>query len=100
MGLIVALMLAGIGAYSLTLDASAHVLFSRALALLVASSPGLFRGCALFGRRSVCALRVVREFYPDLAQGDDVRPADNPDVFAAGGVGQPQSEIFLGVSDR
>jgi len=74
--------------------------FSRALELPVTSVRGLFQGCDLFGRRSVFALRVVRGFYRDFAQGDDVRPADNPDVFPAGGGSQPPAEIFLGGSDR
>jgi hypothetical protein len=73
--------------------------FSRALELPVASVRGLFQGCDLFGCRSVFALRVVRGFYRDFAEGDNVRPADNPDVFAAGCGDQPPAEIFLGVSD-
>ena len=70
--------------------------FSRALELSVASVRGLFQGCDLFGRRTVFVLRVVRGLYRDFAQSDDVRPADNPDVFAARGGGQPPAEIFLG----
>jgi hypothetical protein len=74
--------------------------FPRALELPVASFRGLFQSRDLFGRRSVFALRVVRGFYRDFAQGDYVRPADNPDVFAARGSGQPSAKVFLGVSDR
>ena len=74
--------------------------FSRAFELPVASVRGLFQVCDLFRRCPVFALRIVRRFYRDSAQGDDVRPADNPDVFAAGGGGQPPAEILLCVSDR
>lgn len=73
--------------------------FPRTLEFSVASVRSPFQSCDLFRSRSVLALGVVGGFDRDFAQGDDVGPADNSDVFAAGGGGQPSAEVFLGVSD-
>jgi len=74
--------------------------FSRALECPVTSGGSLFQGGYLFGCRCVFALRVVRRFHLHFAQGDDVRPTDNTDVFAAGRGSQPSAEVLLGIRDR
>lgn len=77
------------------LDREAHQ-FSRALESPVMSVRGLLQSRDLFGRRSVFALRVISGFHFDLSQRDDVRPTDNPDVFAAGSNRQSTTEILSG----
>ncbi len=58
-----------------------------------------FQGGDLFRCGSIFALGVVRGFHLHFAQGDDVRSADNPDIFAARGSSQPPAQVFLGIRD-
>lgn len=55
------------------------------LELSVAVVGGLLKVSNLFRCHPIFALSVIRGFNRDFAQGDDVRSADNADVFAAGG---------------
>ena len=73
--------------------------FSRALKPPVMFVRGFFQGCHLLRGCSVFALRVVRRFHLHFAQSDNVCPADDTDVFSAGGCGQPPAEVFFGVRD-
>ena len=70
------------------------------LELSVAVVGGLLKVSNLFRCHPIFALSVIRGFNRDFAQGDDVRSADNADVFAAGSGCQPPAEILLSVSDR
>ncbi len=69
--------------------------FSRAFELLVAAVCSLFQVCDLIRRHSVFALRVVGGLYRDFALRNDVRPADNADVFPAGGAAANQRLRFF-----
>ncbi len=53
----------------------------------------------MVGCGSIFALCVVRGFHLHFSQGDDVRPADNADVFTTRGSRQPSAQVFLGVRD-
>src|SRR5262245_8537931 len=74
--------------------------FSRPLEAPVTTVGGFIQGCDLFGRRLVFALRVVGGFDLHFTQGDNFRPAHNPDVFAPGGGHQPPTQVFFCVRDR
>lgn len=65
----------------------------------VMSVGSLFQGSHLIGCSPIFALRVVCGFNFHFAQGNDVRPADNPDIFTARGGSQPPAQVFLGVCD-
>jgi hypothetical protein len=73
--------------------------FSRALERPVASVRRLFQGRYVFRGRPIFALRVIRGFHLHFAQSDNVRPADDTNVFAAGGGSQPAAQVLFGVRD-
>ena len=61
---------------------------------------GFFDGGDLVRCGPIFALRVIRGFNFHFAQGDDVRAADNTDIFAARSSSQPPTQVLLGVRDR
>jgi hypothetical protein len=65
--------------------------FEFAVSFVVAfsSAANLLPGCR------VLALRVIGGFHLNLAQSDDVRPTDNPKIFALSRSSEPTAKFFL-----
>src|SRR5215831_8169631 len=60
----------------------------------------LLKHSDLLLRRPVFALRIIYGFHLDFAQGDDVGPADDPDILPVGRSIKPAAQILLGVRNR
>jgi len=61
---------------------------------------GFFERGHLLRGGAVLTLGVVRRFNVDFAQRDDVRAANNADVFAPRRGREPPSEILLSIGNR
>ena len=70
------------------------------LQLLITPISGSLECRHLLRRGAVLAFGVVRRFNVDFAQRDDVRAANNADVFAPRRGRKPPSEILLGIGNR
>ena len=74
--------------------------FPAALQALIAPLGSFFEGPHLFSAGPILPMGVIRGLDLDLAQGDDVRAADNADILTPGRGRQPSTQILLGVSNR
>jgi hypothetical protein len=66
----------------------------------VALLGGFFQGGHLFGCSAVFPLRVIGGFDIDLSKRDNVRAADDADIFPPRRGLKPTAQILLGIGDR
>ncbi len=61
---------------------------------------GFLQGGDLLGQSAVFSLRVIRGLDLDLPECDDIRTANDADIFAPRRSGEPSSEILLSIGNR